>query len=180
MNFRTLLFAFIIFIAGCGVSEEKSLEKVGDAEAALYGDNSDFKFDEKLAREAIKSYEDFAENHPKSTQAPEMLLKAADLHRALKEHSVAVDIYKKIESDYSDYPKLPHVIFLQGFVYENDLQQLDKAKERYETFLKLYPDHELSDDVTFSLRNLGKTPEEIIKGFETIDSLVVKADSIAS
>ncbi len=57
-------------------------------------------------------------------------------------------------------------MFLLGFSYENDLKQNDKAREVYELFLKNYKSHELADDVQFSLNNLGKSPEDIIKQFE--------------
>jgi TolA-binding protein len=36
----------------------------------------------------------------------------------------------------------------------------------YEAFLKKYPNDDFADDAQFLLKNLGKSPEEIIKGFE--------------
>ena len=44
--------------------------------------------------------------------------------------------------------------------------QKDKAKPLYEEFLKKYPQHELAQSVQFSLSNIDKTPEQIIKEFE--------------
>ncbi len=163
---RIILFSLLVLFTACKPSEEKLMDNIQKAETALFGDNQNFKFDDALAREAVKAYGDFVKHYPKHEKAPEILLKSADLHRALKEHAVALELYQTIERDYQDFPKLPHVIFLQGFVYENEMAQLDKAKERYETFLSKYPDHELSEDVRFSLKNLGKTPEEIIREFE--------------
>jgi len=160
----------VALVAGCSFlgskSEKDALEKVRKAEAALYGEDKNFKFDEKKAQEVILSYNDFVQQYPKSKESPEMLLKSADLHRALKNYEVAIDVYQRIENEYPDFPKMPQVVFLEGFVYENELFRLEKAKERYEFFLSKYPNHELSDDVKFSLQNLGKSPEEIIKGFE--------------
>lgn len=158
--------------------EEKLLEEVKKAEATLYGEDNNFKFDEKLAFDVIKSYEEFVQKYPKSKASPEMLLKSADLHRAMKSYTTALETYKRIETDYPDFEKIPQVIFLEGFVYENELYKLEKAKERYEFFLSKYPSHELADDVKFSLQNLGKSPEEIIKEFE--QKQPAKADTAAS
>jgi outer membrane protein assembly factor BamD (BamD/ComL family) len=172
MKITTVVFCVILFFCECKNSEEKAMEEVKKVEAKLYGDEKDFKFDEALARDAINTYKDYAEKNPESKQSPEMLLKAADLHRALKEYPQAVEIYKKIETAYPDFEKLPHIIFLQGFVYENEMHRLAEAKERYDYFLQKYPEHELANDVRFSLQNLGKTPEEIIRSFEQQDSAI--------
>ncbi len=167
---RASLFITLIFFSGCGFfngdSEEKSLDEVKKAEATLYGEDKNFKFNDSLALHVISSYDGFVEKYPKSKEAADMLLKSADLHRALKNYEVALSIYQRIEGAYPDFEKMPQVIFLQGFVNENELFKLEKAKERYEFFLSKYPDHELADDVRFSLQNLGKSPEEIIKQFE--------------
>jgi len=167
---RALFLVPVVILSGCSffqsTSEEKSFDEVKKAEASLYGADKNFKFDEKTARDVIKSYEDFVKQYPENKNSPEMLLKSADLYRALKNYQIALGVYQRIEKDYSDFEKLPQVIFLEGFVYENELFRLEKAKERYDFFLSKYPDHELADDVKFSIQNLGKSPEEIIKEFE--------------
>lgn len=54
-----------------------------------------------------------------------------------------------------------------GFVYENDLNDLENAKQTYEAFLQKYPnDPDFADDAQMALKNLGKSPEELIKEFE--------------
>ena len=167
MPVRLLLFFAIALLAGCASSEDKAMEEIKAKEASLYtSDTKNFKFDEKQARETILVYENFAQKFPQSKQAPEMLLKSADLYRSLKDYDAALNVYQKIAAEFPDFDKQAQVLFLQGFVYENELYRMEKAKGLYEKFLQLYPDHDLADDVQFSLQNLGKTPEEIIKGFE--------------
>ena len=51
-------------------------------------------------------------------------------------------------------------------MYENNLGDLNAAKSIYEQFLEKYPDDEFADDAAVSIKNLGKTPEELIKEFE--------------
>ena len=184
---RPLFLISVVVISGCNFfkssSEEKTLAEVKKTESSLYGEDKNFKFDENAARDVIRSYEDFVKQYPESKNSPEMLLKSADLYRAMKDYQIALGVYQRIEKEYSNYEKLPQVVFLEGFVYENELFKLEKAKERYEYFLSKYPDHELADDVKFSLQNLGKSPEEIIKEFEqkaseTPDSVL--PDSVSS
>ena len=56
---------------------------------------------------------------------------------------------------------------MMGFVYENDLNDLVKAKATYEAFLQKYPnDPDFADDAKTALTMLGRSPEDIIKEFE--------------
>ena len=65
------------------------------------------------------------------------------------------------------HPKAPTALFMMGFIYENDLGDLNKAKETYQTFLNRYPnDPDYADDAQNALKFLGKSPEEIIREFE--------------
>ena len=52
---------------------------------------------------------------------------------------------------------------MMGFVYANDLGNADKAKQTYEDFLKRYPKDELAESARAELKNLGKTPEQILE-----------------
>ncbi|GIV35058.1 MAG: hypothetical protein KatS3mg031_2593 [Chitinophagales bacterium] len=175
-RYRFSVFVLLLYAAGlfyaCQPPEEKSLEQIKEAEAALFGDGSSFTFDESAAIRLIQAYSAFVQEHPKSKKAPEMLLKAADLYRSMQQPQNALKLYQEIESSYPEFEKIPQIIFLEGFTYENELNDLNAARERYETFLQKYPNHELADDVEFSLKNLGKSPEDIIRSFEQADSTV--------
>ena len=65
-------------------------------------------------------------------------------------------------------------LFFKGFVYENMLKDLDKARETYLQFIEKYPKDDFADDAQMALLNLGKTPEMLIKEFEARQ----KADSL--
>ena len=170
------LLAISVFMIGCSESKETVLQKIQDAESNLYAKEGAFQFNDSLATITITAYEQYAESFPEDSLSPEYLFKAADLYRAKREFEPALDIYENIQTNYNDFSKVPQTIFLQGFVYDNDLKDMPKAKERYEAFLTKYPDHDLAKDVRFSLAHLGKSPEEIIKEFtkkqeEQADSL---------
>jgi TolA-binding protein len=78
----------------------------------------------------------------------------------------AIQIFDRILNEYPKFQKIPHCLFLKGFIYENELKNLDKARQIYQEFLMKYPNHEFADDVQISLDNLGKSPEELIKEFQ--------------
>lgn len=150
------------------VTLESATKAVTDAEAALYSQDPQEQviFDQKKAKTVIDAYHTYADNFADDAKTPEYLFKAAEVHRSLKEYGKAVEIYKQIFEKYPAYEKAPQSLFLLGFSYENDVKNIEEAKKVYQQFLDKFPTHELADDVQFSMSNLGKSPEEIIKEFE--------------
>lgn len=166
MKYSLLIVFATLLLASCGSqTREEALAQVKQAEDQLYAKQDVFQFNDSLATVTIEAYNNFAASFPEDSLSAEYLFKAADLYRAQHKYEPALEVYSNIQQNYPDYKKVPQTIFLQGFVYENDLQDLDKAKERYSTFLEKYPNHELAKDVQFSLNNLGRSPEDIIKEF---------------
>ena len=53
-------------------------------------------------------------------------------------------------------------MFSTGFIYANNLNQVDSARAAYTLFLEKYPQSELAASAKGELENLGRTPEEII------------------
>ena len=52
---------------------------------------------------------------------------------------------------------------MAGFVQSNELHDYDGATETYNSFLKVFPDHELAASAKEELNNMGLTPEEILE-----------------
>ncbi len=166
MKIRFLCFALLsIFLIACS-SKQDARQKIEKAENALYGKNDEMDFDEKKVENTINAYKSFAKEYQSDSMAPEYLFKAADLYRLKDEPKKALTIYQKIRDKHKDFRKAAHCLFLQGFVFENEIGDLNKARKKYQEFIDEYPDHELADDARFSLKNLGKSPEEIIDNFD--------------
>lgn len=101
-------------------------------------------------------------------KAPEryvdLMLKAAGLAKNIEMSEKSVALYRKVAEKMPNNPKAPMALFMTGFIYENDLGDLNRAKDAYESFLKKYPqDPDFADDAQMALQLLGKSPEEIIK-----------------
>ena len=97
----------------------------------------------------------------------DLLLMAGALAKTIGNPNKAVQLYYNVGEKMPAHPKAPTALFMQAFIYENDLQDLEKAKAAYELFLKRYPnDPDYADDAQTALQLLGKSPEEIIRQFE--------------
>lgn len=97
----------------------------------------------------------------------DLIMRAAGLAKTVGEPNKALRFYYNVAETIPGHPKAPTALFMMGFIYENDLKDMDKARETYELFLKRYPkDPDYVDDAQNALKYLGMSPEDIIKQFE--------------
>jgi len=115
----------------------------------------------------------YVSKFPKDTLSPEFMYRTAQLMQMQRNYSDATKLLDKLVTDYPDSKAAPYGLFLNGFIFENDEYDLAKAKTRYELFLTKYPDHELAKSVKSSLKNLGKSPEQILKDANQADTAKV-------
>ena len=73
-------------------------------------------------------------------------------------------------NDFRQSKYLPETVFLKAYVYENLLGNLGQAATVYNDFIVRYPGHDLADDAAAALKYLGKSPEELVKEFEAMNS----------
>jgi outer membrane protein assembly factor BamD (BamD/ComL family) len=87
--------------------------------------------------------------------------------KQLQEDANYTDAVTKYEKLVQTHPKsryAPQAQFMIGFIYANELDDLDKAKVAYEKFLEVYASESDSGMVAsaeWELRNLGKDINEI-------------------
>jgi outer membrane protein assembly factor BamD (BamD/ComL family) len=124
------------------------------------------KLDNVAINKADSLMQAYVDKFPQDTLAPNFMLKTAKLLQMQRRYSVANKVLDKLVTNYPDSKEAPEGLYLNGFIFENDEYALDKAKDRYELFLQKYPNDELAASVKTSLANLGKSPEDIIKGFK--------------
>jgi len=163
----TSLLAFL-FLASCNTADKEkknSIENIKSLETKIVDDSTSF-INHKKAKELLDLYDVFCQKYPKDSLSSEYLFKAGELAMNLSLSTKAIVFLSRFEKNYPNHPKAPYCIFFQAFIYENQLNNLDKARQYYQKFIDNYPDHELVDDAKTSIENLGKPLEEIIKGFE--------------
>ncbi len=147
-------------------ANEKVNNRIALLEEKIYGDSLATRIDVRLANRLVKKYEQFAKLNPKDSKTPDYLFKGGELAQSTKNFSKALELWQEVHNNYKSSKRAPQSLFLQGYLYENEFRDLKKAEETYKAFIKKYPTNGFADDAKFSLDNLGKTPDEIIKSFD--------------
>lgn len=176
-----LLVAVTVVISSCNAKREWDAKKVLKQEEKLLADAKLGKVDTTGVNELLIAYETYADKYPGDTIGANFLFKAADFYRYMRKPLKGIAIYEKIYKNYPKYDKRPYALFLQGFMFETEVQNAEGAKQKYNQFLKEYPNHPIAKDVELSLMQLGKTPEQLmeeIMAAQQADSLGTGSDSL--
>lgn len=169
---KIFLFIFILSIVlyACENTNIKKSKKEEQREELIKIDSSisaiKDKFDVNLAKNAMIKFSDFAENYPDDSLAPNYMFKAAQLAQSVNLGNQTIIYLDKIINKYPNFNKISTCYFLKGFVYDNILQDFDNAKKSYLEFIEKFPNDDFVDDASALLKNLGKSPAELIKSFE--------------
>ena len=79
----------------------------------------------------------------------------------------SIKMVDQLVTDYPEYENNPVALFmLASFVYDEQLHDLDKARETYQRIVDEYPDCPFANDAAIAITQLGMTPEELVKMFE--------------
>lgn len=168
LRFFIILSAIVIFVAGCQRTNRPKVKSVAELEQEIYGDTA-FRFDEEKFSQLLSAYTEFAEKNPSDTLSPEYIFRAGQLAMSLGQYDKSLQLFARLVNKYPTFRKTPDAYFMMGFVYENNLNNLEKAGQIYREFMERYPTHEFADDAAVSLENLGKSPEELLKYFESLN-----------
>ncbi len=165
MKKNTVLLLIISLFAACqaGPDKTKMVESIKSLEKEIGAAGTPPPDKIEALQTALIGY---ADAFPTDSNAVQYLTKAGETARLLKNYDKAFEVFDKIINDYPQSKEAPAAMFMKAFTLDNDLKKLDEAKQAYEAFLQKYPNDEFADDAQFLLNNLGKSPEEIIKGFE--------------
>lgn len=154
------------------ISKEEQIEKIAALEKIL-SEKID-QFDTLKSKESLELYLKYSNEFPKDKMASEYLFRAGKTYFALEDFEKAIEIYKDLIRRYPNNGHVPNAYFAMGFIYENHLGMLGKAKEAYTKVIVDFPEHNLVESAKISIQNLGKSPDEIFKSFKK-----EKADSTA-
>jgi outer membrane protein assembly factor BamD (BamD/ComL family) len=163
--FVPVLFVGFLILVSCGSSDKDLKAEIEQMEDSLFADVTKM-INKSLAQELINKYIELADAYPDDPESPVALFKAGDMSMNLNMSQQAIQIFDRIMKEYPNYEKTPQCLFLKGYIYENDFRDLQKAKEIYEEFLEKYPEDDFADDAEISIKNLGKSPEDLIREFE--------------
>jgi outer membrane protein assembly factor BamD (BamD/ComL family) len=183
MNNRFIFAALILAVTltSCKPSREKSVSEIRGMEKKLYEQPS-FTYNKPRGDSLLRMYDDFVSRFPKDTLAPVFLFRAANLSISAGDGNKALSLLDRFATQFPDHPKVPVCFFFKGYVYENILKNLDKAKESYLIYIEKYPNDVFVKDARMAIQNLGKTPDQIVREFEEQrrQDSIRRADSLAA
>jgi tetratricopeptide (TPR) repeat protein len=122
--------------------------------------------DRPAAEQLIEKSRLYAQTFPKDSLSASYLFKAADVARGIGEYGKAILFWGDVWRHFKDYRRAPDALFLQGFTFDTNLQDKQRAKKYYSDFLKRYPNHPLAVQVKQLLAVVDKPVEELVKEFQ--------------
>ena len=148
----------------CG--EKMSVKDVEELESKVLA--KDAKPTKDNVIQLVDAYVLFAEQNPNDVQSPDFLFKALDIAVGVNAEGPekAVKIADVLIEKYPDFEMTPMAMFIKGFIYENMMNDNDKALDTYRHFLERYPKNPMAADVEASIKNIGIPLDELIKTFE--------------
>ena len=145
-------------------SKESFQQKISSAESRVLLQDGTLLADS--AQKLISLYSNYSDNYPQDSIATEYLFNAIDISLNLPQPQKTLQLIDRYLELYPQDSQAGTALFFKAFLYDQQLGDLDSAKQYYEQFLAQYPDHDFTDDAQAALKHLGKSPEELIKEFE--------------
>ena len=150
----------MLLMAGCKPNHDKQLANIRSHEDSL--DVLTYAIDSLKGAEMIGLYVDFANNFPDDSLTPGFLFKASDIAMNIGDTASSITNLNRIIEQYTNYPDLPLCYFMKGQTYEA-AEDFDKAREAYELYLELFPNHYLAADTRKMLPLVGLSSEEMLE-----------------
>jgi len=146
-----------------GVSRQSCLDSIKAIESKLKTIQTP---DAYTYNHAITLYTRFANNFPNDTMAPACLFDAANISMSLNQYQRAINYYDTISQKYPAFKRSADCIFIRGFIYDDKLKDTAKARAMYQMVIDKYPHDSIASQARAAISILGKSYDEIIKGFE--------------
>jgi TolA-binding protein len=177
MSINKLLIASLSILAlvnaACKSPKEKLVQEITNTEAMLFADSAS-NMNRATVEKVVDYYTTFANKFPDDSLAPEYLFKAGDVSSGTASYTRSLGYFNEVYTKYPNHNKAAASLFLMGYINENSLNDTAAARKYYTEFLNKFPNNEMAQSAQFSLSNLGKSPEELVKLFNLPDSTAAK------
>jgi tol-pal system protein YbgF len=91
----------------------------------------------------IEGFNTYLRSFPRSEAADDAQFYIGECHFADGKYTEAMDAYNRVVTGYPRADKVPDAYYKRGMTFER-LGQLDRARESWETLLKMFPDSEMA------------------------------------
>lgn len=134
----------VAIFSACQAQEPDLNSSIAKMEAEI---KKHAEMDTAIANDLTAAYEEYAGANPQDSLSPVYLSRAADIYKEMDGKALkAVNVYNKIVVEYKDHPLAARSVFMIGYVFDEKLNDKDRAARSYQHFLETYPDNELADD----------------------------------
>ncbi|MBN97731.1 MAG: hypothetical protein CME16_00580 [Gemmatimonadetes bacterium] len=144
------LSASTLMLPSCG---EQTAEELFAAAEAAAADSTG----KDLAREKFTT---FLNRYPKHLRCDEALRHLAMIARQDGEMAAAIGYYERLLADYSKSEFGDEAQFMIAFIYEEHLQDKERARQAYQSVIERYPESDLAASARRLLPHVGRNPEE--------------------
>jgi tetratricopeptide (TPR) repeat protein len=162
-NIQTIALALMLLLLMACENATKRAAEITVIEDQVKQEAIAGKVDTAHIARLIDLYQKYVASYPQDSLCPSYLMRSGEFFRNAMLPQQALSCYERVSRDYPQYRKRNMALFLTGFIYENELHDMNKAKSCYEQYLTQYPNTAMAKDAKFSLDNLGKTPEQLLE-----------------
>jgi outer membrane protein assembly factor BamD (BamD/ComL family) len=150
----------------CTSEQQKLSSKIESEEKGLINDTTKI-LDPSKAQLVIQDYLKYVEQFPQDTMSANYLFRAADVSVGLKDYNRSVELLDKLMKDFPTHRQFSKALFLQAFIYETNLRDVEKAKTKYREFITKFPNSPMTEGAKATLSQLeqGLSDEEMVKMF---------------
>ncbi len=138
-------------------------DRIEELKQDIYMDSTQTRVNPNKARKLVDLHLLHASLLPDSPKSPQFLYDTYEIANSVRMFREAATATEKLYKDYPEHSKAPTAMFLTGYLYENELRDLDKAKDIYSDFITKYPDNEFTKSAQFALDNLGKPADQLLE-----------------
>jgi outer membrane protein assembly factor BamD (BamD/ComL family) len=148
---------------GNPTAKKEQLELIRKLEKEMHASTT---LNAELGKSAVQQYLKYAALYPEDSVSADFLFKGGEVATAIQAYPNALHCYEMITTSYPTFVYARESLYLQGYLFDNFMNDDAKAKKIYEQFLAKYSSGNYVTDAKAAITNLGKTDEELIKEFE--------------
>jgi tetratricopeptide (TPR) repeat protein len=168
---RHLVFALFaaLVLTSCSPSAPRKAAEIDKLEKELAENGKKNFADTTKVKELMSDYKYYVNTFPTDSLTPVYLMKEGKFYDAIYCPDSAISCYSQVYSRFPAYPKAGFALFSEAFIVNNEKHDLVKAKALYEEYLSKYPNTKLTKSVELELKNLGKTPDQILSELDSLN-----------
>jgi outer membrane protein assembly factor BamD (BamD/ComL family) len=146
--------------------QEKLTRYIKEQQSKLIKQTATGKIEKSSADRLLRLTQSYVDKFPEDKGVnPQYLFEAGKSAVGTNQPLIAIQFFERIHKEYSESPLAPQCLFMAALEFQDKLKDFPNAKKEYETILSAYPKSDYADDATAAIEHLGKTDDEVVKGF---------------